>query len=167
MSTNSATTVEQRANEMNARFSEENFSDSGCDLERVHGFKDEADERSELLDVIGMLHKNMHNVKPPSSMYRDLPIDALRKVYQEYSASNEAYMSEYYAQQDKTVTDFEAEIEKTMSDHGIDRDTAIRWDIDARGLKEDVERYGLEYYANERDLPGGYFADATSAKLSL
>lgn len=136
MSTIAGNTVEQRAGEI---------------------FKNEADERSELLDVIGMLHKNMHNVKPPSDMYRDLPIEELRKVYQEYSTSNEAYMTEYHAQQAQIATDFEAEIAKSMADHNIDRDTAIRWDVDARGLTEDVEHYGLEYYANERGLPGGYF----------
>lgn len=149
--------VEQRADEMNARFSQESASDRGRDLERVPGFKNEADERAELLDVIATLHKNMHNVRLPGGMYRDLTIDALRKVYQDYSASNEQYMTQYNAGQAQTAADFEAEIEKAMTDHGIDRDTAIRWDVDARGLTDDVEHYGLEYYANERGLPGGYF----------
>jgi hypothetical protein len=165
MSTNSGTTVEQGADEMNAQFSAENISDDGRDLEPVPGFKDEAEERNELLDVIGMLHKNMHNVKPPSGMYLDLSIEELRKVYRKYSASNEAHMAEYHAQQEQIVTDFEAEIAKSMADHNIDRDTAIRWDVDARGLGEDVEHYGLEYYATERSLPGGYFRDTPSAKL--
>jgi hypothetical protein len=160
MSTNTGTTVEQRADEMNARFFEENLSDSGRDLERVPVFNDEAEQRSELLDVIGMLHKNMHNVKPPAGMHSGLTVEELRKVYQEYGASNEAYMSDYNAQQAQIVTDFEGEIEKSMADHKIDRDTAIRWDIDARGLAEEVEHYGLEYYATERGLPGGYFPAA-------
>ncbi len=120
-------------------------------------FKDEADERSELLDVISMLHKNMHNVKPPSGMYRDLTIQELRKVSQEYSTANEAHMREYHAEQDKAVADFEAEIAKAMIDHGIDRDTAIRWNVDARGLTQDVEHYGLEYFENHLGLPYGYF----------
>jgi hypothetical protein len=158
MSTSAGFTIEQRADEMNARFSEESLADHGRDLSHIFGLKDEADERAELLDVIGMLHKNMHNVRPPSSMYRDLPIEDLRKVYREYSASNEAYMTEYHAQQARTVTEFEAGIEKCMADHGINRETAIRWDIDARGLTEDVSHYGLEYYATECDLPFGYFA---------
>ena len=123
-------------------------------------FKDEADERGELLDVIGMLHKNIHNVSPQHGMYRDLPIEELRKVYNDYSAANETHMVEYHAEQDKAVADFEAEIAKSMKDHGLDRETAIRWSVDARGLTEDVEQYGLEYFEDHLGLPYGHFANS-------
>lgn len=151
MSSDTGSNADQKAGETSER------QPTAISADRTSVFKDEADERGELLDVIGMLHKNMHNVKPPSGMYRDLTIEELRKVYQEYSTANEAHMREYHAEQYKAVADFEAEIAKAMTEHGIDRDTAIRWNVDARGLTEDVELYGLEYFENYLGLPYGYF----------
>jgi hypothetical protein len=69
-------------------------------------------------------------------------------------------MVEYYAKRDKAVADFEAEIAKSMKDHGIDRETAIRWSIDASGLTEDVEQYGMEYFEDHLGLPYGHFANS-------
>jgi hypothetical protein len=126
----------------------------------VSPFKDDADERAHLLDMISTLHKNIHNVRPPSGMFINLSMDELRKAYAQYGVDNQAHMDEYKNEQAEVVASFEAEIAKSMSDHNIDRDTAIRWDVDAHGLKEDVEHYGLEYYGTDRGLPYGYFLTA-------
>ena len=55
------------------------------------------------------------------------------------------------------VVAFEAHITKLIADFGIDRATAIRWDLEAVGLTEDVKAYGMSAYAFEYGLPYGYF----------
>jgi hypothetical protein len=52
---------------------------------------------------------------------------------------------------------FEAHIGKLMADFGIDRETAIRWDIQALGITEDVQVFGMCVYGYEHGLPYGYF----------
>jgi hypothetical protein len=52
---------------------------------------------------------------------------------------------------------FEAHIAKLIADFNIDRATAIRWDIEAVGLTDDVQVCGMSAYAFEHGLPYRYF----------
>jgi hypothetical protein len=125
------------------------------------------DERAELLDIIGMLHKNMHNVKPTPGRFTDLSLEELRAVYSRYSAENAVYMEEYNNERDVAVAQFESEIERLMQEHQIDRATAVRWDVDASGLTDDVENFGIEYYEDMRGLPHGHIASTSSNNISV
>lgn len=55
------------------------------------------------------------------------------------------------------IADFEADITGLMLSHMLDRADAIEKDIANHGLTLDVAHYGMEYYANVRNLPYGYF----------
>lgn len=52
---------------------------------------------------------------------------------------------------------FETHIGKLMSDFRIDRATAIRWDLEALDITDDVKVYGMDLYAHEYGLPYRYF----------
>lgn len=62
------------------------------------------------------------------------------------------------AQENAAAVRFEARINTMMADHSIDRETAIRWDIQANDMEQDIKFYGMDYYAYENGLPGNYFA---------
>jgi hypothetical protein len=51
---------------------------------------------------------------------------------------------------------FEAHIGKLMADFSIDRADAIRWDIEACDLTEDIKFYGMSTYAYEHGLAYNY-----------
>jgi len=66
-------------------------------------------------------------------------------------------------EEDRATKTFEAHLSTLMQTHGIDRDTAIRWDLDAMGLsKDDLDFYGLGFYAYQHGLKTNYF-DKTAA----
>ena len=105
-------------------------------------------------------HKDAYGFRPSGDLYRHwatLTDAEIAKVEDDLIAAVERAIDEEKAAHEAAALHFEAHLAGLMADHGIDRATAIRWDIQAEGAEEDVAGYGLSYYAYLNHLPSTYF----------
>jgi len=106
------------------------------------------------------LHKDAYGFRPRGAI-----VDAWLAMTSEELDAEEARMqtavedsmAEEAAREAANAVAFEAHIAKLMADFNIDRATAIRWDIEAVGLTDDVQIYGMSAYVYEHGLPYQYF----------
>ena len=68
----------------------------------------------------------------------------------------ETAIEEELANEAANAVSFEAHIGKLMADFSIDRATAIRWDLQALDLTDDIKFYGLDLYRHEYGLGYDY-----------
>lgn len=117
--------------------------------------------RDSLLAYISDAHKDAYGFRPSSSWerYKEMSIEDLRKEADHLSEAVGEAIDLENQQKQVAIDRFEAMISKMMTDFGIDRETAIRWDIDAM----DVGPYGMDYYAYKHGLPYNYFETAEAA----
>ena len=106
------------------------------------------------------LHKDAYGFRPRGAIVdawlamtpAELDAEEIRM-----QAAVEDAMAEEDAREAANAVVFEAYIAKLIADFNIDRATAIRWDIEALGITDDVKAYGMDYYRFEHGLPYQYF----------
>jgi hypothetical protein len=107
------------------------------------------------------LHKEAYGFRPGPAQYARWKAASKEELLAEEAYLLEAgqiAIREEAENEAGAAVRFEAHIGKLMADHRIDRATAIRWDIAACGLEEDVKVYGMDVYRYEHGLAYGYFA---------
>lgn len=108
-------------------------------------------------------HKDAYGFRPSQYTYQAWYAMSEAELVAERDslyAAVEASIEEDRRAHQCAATRFEAMLAKSMADHGIDRATAIRWDMDAEGISErDVAAYGMDWYAYHHGLKYGYFGE--------
>lgn len=118
----------------------------------------EHDQRQSLLTFIYEGTQDAHNYRPDMSLFEGLTLSALKAHADKISDAVFDAIQREKAEKVDAAERFEAHIGKMMADHNIDRETAIRWDMDALGITEDdIQFYGMDYYCFRHGLEYGYF----------
>jgi hypothetical protein len=115
--------------------------------------------------LLSDLHKELYGFRPSQSTWArwsEMTDAALTAEYEEMIVDNDRKIDADRAAEKVVIAQYEARIAKMMADFSIDRATAIRWDIQAVGDEEEVERYGMSHYAWELGLPMGYFNETST-----
>lgn len=107
--------------------------------------------REEMLSMISDMIKDVYGFRVSMSIYEDHTEEQLKEEMNRLQIQVEAEIEREEQEQKDAIVRFEAYIAEMMKDHGIDRTTAIRWDIEAEETGED---YG--YYCWKKNLPYTY-----------
>lgn len=115
-------------------------------------------ERDELLSYIYEATQDAYNYRPDMTRYEAMTTAELYaqvdRLDRAVGVAIEAEAEEHRVAGER----FEAHITKMMSDHNINRETALRWDMDALGIdKESIDFYGMDWYGYHYGLKMGYF----------
>ena len=123
----------------------------------------EISQRDEMLQYLYEAHRDAYNHRPlPSTIAAWKAMSDIELSRECDIMSNDVHnaIEDQRQQESNAAIIFESHITKMMNDHNIDRETAIRWDIDALGITEDVKHYGMDYYAHHHGLYYLYFFKA-------
>lgn len=111
------------------------------------------------ISLMSDAHKDAYGFRPSADKLRhwaNLPAAEFEAVQDELFAAVEASIAAETGRRNIAVAEFEAHIARMMADHGVNRETAIRWDRQAYGAENDEIGYyeylvGLPYdYINGR-----------------
>jgi hypothetical protein len=106
-------------------------------------------------------HKDAYGFRPSPAQYArwatmtDAELDAEEASLQ---AAIEASIREEIEAENAAAVAYEAHLAKLQANYGIDRATAIRWDIESLGIGDDIKVYGMETYCYEHGLATDYFS---------
>lgn len=118
------------------------------------------EHREDLLSYIYEATQDAYNYRPNMDAYEAMSVEELMVEAQRLSDRVSIAIKEEEDEHRIAGENFEAFIAKMMSDHNIDRETAIRWDMDALNIdKESIDFYGMDWYGYHHGLKMGYFSE--------
>lgn len=104
------------------------------------------------LSIISDAHKDAYGYRPsPDAMvhWASLPAADFEAVQAEIFRDVQRSMADDAARQAAAAEAFEAHIRSIMADHGVNRETAVRWDMQAHDAGQDTGYFeylnGLPY----------------------
>ncbi len=109
-------------------------------------------------EVFSEAYKDVYHFRPSLEWLRSLTDEMYKAECDKLAAAFEREASDEREAQDRAAAAFEAHIADIMKSNGVDRDTAIRWDMDAMGItKDDIIYHGRGLYADKHGLKPSYF----------
>jgi hypothetical protein len=105
------------------------------------------------------LHKDVYGFRPRSDNFYNSTPDEKQAMWDFLLSSLEDVMAEEKVMQEKAIQEYEAEIVRNMSLGAPDRETAIKWIVQALEPSEMDYAYGGEYFCFELGLPYNYASE--------
>ncbi len=107
-------------------------------------------------ELISDLHKDVFGFRPSQAYYEwfnDLPHAKKQAEWDKLVEELDDQIEDQSVQDVKAELAWDARIEEMMNQFGIDRKTAIRWDIEATGDPEGFDMYGASWYCFTVGIP--------------
>ena len=108
-------------------------------------------DRDDLISYISDGYKDAHGFRPRHFNFASMSMEELEKLADRVEQDVRESMEEEEAADARAKADFEAQIESFIANGAADRETAIRWMLDAVGLSDERDAeyiafcFGLSY----------------------
>lgn len=110
-------------------------------------------------ETISDLHKDVYGFRPSSDKYAGMSDAELTVEFNRLCKRLVAVLAEERQDKLNAQKAIENEIGTIVSEQGVDRATALRWIISARGMTNDVSMYGMEIFEDHIGVHSGYLAN--------
>lgn len=101
------------------------------------------------IECIINLYKSIHGIKPRWMDFDSMSDQELEDYLQRLGRESEEQLEFEAAQAEQARIRFDAHIMGMMEDYGIDRETALRWEVQAYGDHADLEQvlwnWGIDF----------------------
>jgi ribosome assembly protein YihI (activator of Der GTPase) len=114
------------------------------------------DPNQDLWDIYSDMHKSVYGFRPRHYIDPNTSREKLQEMLKELQEELEYQNAIDREYQERCVQDFERRIDKLMADHGIDRQTAIRWLAQADEIDDLDNKVKREHMEWNHGLPYGY-----------
>ena len=107
-------------------------------------------------DIVSDLHKDAYGFRPSEGFWVNWNCasdDAKQTVWDDLCRSLDMTLAAQKAEFERAIVEYETKIVSIISAGAKDRNTAIRWLIDALELTESDKWYGAEYICYKLGLP--------------